>query len=195
MTKARTKAARRRRDKSAGITMPGGAVAPQPRGKGRTPQEDARKPVLAARERHGVKPEDSTHTMAGCEVGRCILALRADASLWQTWRHMLAVHWNYARLYLGTTGQPRIGALQHVADKLETDQSLSIDPRTHAERVEAAKRAQEAFRAATAGLPTPLHRWALRDALTQREGICWANGAPTGQGRLVVQALGLIAGR
>ena len=107
MTRATSVAERRRRRKKrqTGITLPGGAKAPQ-RATGRDRrhtnqrEEDPMQTAIQARMRHtGLTAGRARHEMAGCAVGRRLLVDHiADAGeLWEAVRHMRSVCITYDR--------------------------------------------------------------------------------------------------
>jgi hypothetical protein len=166
------------------------------------PQEDPRKTALQARCRDLGKPDTSeardaaNEPMLGTEAGRCIVALQPQdrAALWDIWQAVCAARNCYRTRILGQTGQPKGASIAFVPDKLETDQSMSVDLRTAEERDMAAKRGDLYWAGLIAKLPTPNHRWSLQPALDETEGALWRDAAPTSRGRLAVAALVLIMG-
>lgn len=199
MTKAKTKAQRRRRPKHAGMTMPMGEVAaPRTTQGSRKPPEDAARAALEARCRaFGVSPTpDAMKALSappmGCDVGRCIVAIiGADwRPLWDTWQALSAARANYAMRILGTTANPQGSAIAMQSDALQADPGLTVDLRTADERDAAAIRADAYWTDLLTRLPTPMHRWCLRQGLG--EGELWRAGEPTGKGRLAVASLVML---
>jgi hypothetical protein len=100
MTKAATKAQRRRRAKSRTITLPGGESAPVRLGQGDRPDRDPHPQSvgIAARVRKGVQPQDALAPAAGCAVGRRLMAQHpAEApALFAAATHMRRTYHAYA---------------------------------------------------------------------------------------------------
>lgn len=201
ITKARTKA-QRKRAKRRTISLPGGETATQRPGQGdRKPQEDARAVALAARIRvHGIAKDDATSPLCTDGVDRCILALTRSqerADITQAWLRLITAQHNYRTRILGQTGYPKGAAIAMLSDAMQTDTGHSIDIRTADERDAAAKRAWAACQAAIAALPAPHLIWAIRNALTGgmdgQGGEVWRNGQPTARGVVLVQALQHLA--
>lgn len=196
-----SRAARRRRK----ITLAGGETAPNPaRGKDRRgtypreTAEDTQKTALEARVRvFGAtgSREDILAPRAASQVGYCVtaLALRDDIpAVWQAWQSISTARRNYRTRILGVTGDAKCANIGMIPERMETDQSATIDVRSADERDQAAKRAWADWQARIAALPTPQMRWAIRAALD--DGInpmAWTfwDGAPTAQGVVLVAAL------
>lgn len=197
MTKARTKAARRRR-----ITMPGGASVPQPATQGRRtdlrrePPADA--VALAARARlTGCTVEEARDVMASEDVGRCIRALcptpEERRDLLGIWQGISAAWANYAARCLSITPTPQSAALPMLPEPMQTDQSLRIDPRTADEKDAAARRVWDEWRTAFNRLPIA-QAIAIASASRGDGPTLWHPGAraATRHGVTVVHALAAL---
>jgi hypothetical protein len=192
-----SKAARRRRAKHSGMTLPGGEVAaPTGPQRGRPPKEDPMATVIAARMRRSgiTDPAEARQPICGTDMGLCIRALATGqdrADLENAWAALSAAHRNFRMLVIGQTGDPQGAAIPMIPEPMETDQSLRVDLRSHEARVEAAKRLWEAWSAKIRGLTTPSAQWAIRGALMGflGDGKLWRDQTPTTEGRLAVIAL------
>lgn len=200
MTKAKSKAAKRRLKRQ--ITLAGGGVVPQPVTSGRRvdlePQPPADLVALQARARlTGCSVEDARDILASEDMGRCIRALRADAQqrrdLLQEWQGLLTSWWNYARLCLSMTPSPQSSALPMLPEQMQTDPSLRVDLRTPDERAEAARNSWFARLGALMALPIE-ERHALRGHLQGYGGNLWDadNRTPTRAGCLAVKGLAMM---
>ena len=192
-----SKAARRRRAKHSGMTLPGGEVAaPTGPQRGRPPKEDPMATVIAARMRRSgiTDPAEARQPICGSDMGLCIRALSSGqdrADLENAWAALSAAHRNFRMLVIGQTGDPQGAAIPMLPEPMETDQSLRVDLRSHEARVEAAKRVWDAWSAKIRGLTTPNAQWAIRGALMGflGAGKLWRDQAPTTEGRVAVIAL------
>jgi hypothetical protein len=160
MTKARTKAERRRAKRR--ITLAGGESVAQPAGQGRRvdlePKEPADAIALAARARlTGCTVEAARDVLAADDVGRCIMAMRPGAedrrALLSVWQGISAAWSNYCARVLSLTPTPQAASLPMLPEPMQTDQSLRVDLRTHDERDEAARRVWAEWRASFNALP------------------------------------------
>ena len=201
-TKARTKAARRRKSK---ISLANGDTAnSRPTGRDRRhtnqPAEDARTVALAARVRvHGIAADAATSPLCTDAVDRCIMALAKDqAAVAQTWRAIITAQHNFRTRILGQTGYPKGAAIAMVPDRMEADTGHTIDIRTADEKDAAAKRAWALWESAIKALPVPQYIWAIRNALNGgmdgEGGDVWRDGQPTARGRVLVDALVAVGG-
>ena len=199
MTKARTKAQRRRK----GITLPGGKRIPQPATQGRRvdlePQEPADLIALATRARlTGCTVEEARDVLASEDMGRCIMALVTDAQrrrdLLGVWQALNAAWANYAARCLSITPTPQAAALPMLPDPMQTDQSLRIDIRTSEERDEAARRVWFEWIDLLMHRLTAPQRHALRGSLQGYGAEVWNPDArkPTKAGHLAVDALAAL---
>jgi hypothetical protein len=193
---------RRRKKKPKTITLPMGVAAPAPVTQGqRPPKEDPMQTVTAARiRRTGIlDPAEARQPICGDDMGLCIRALSTGddrATLVNAWAALSAAHRNYRMLIIGQTGNPQGAAIPMIADPMETDPSLRVDLRDHNTRVEAARRAWEAWNGKIRSLPTPNLKWAISGALTgfMGDGALWRDQEPTTTGKAAVQALRMVAG-
>jgi hypothetical protein len=196
-----SKAERKRRKR---ISLPGGEQIDQrPTGRDRTHtnhKEDPMRTVIHARiRRTGIlDPKEAQQPICGDDLSLCIRALTTGderALLVNTWAAISACHRNYRLLILGQTGTPQGAAIPMIPEPMETDPSLRVDLRTQEQRVEAAKRAWEAWEAKMAALPVPNLRWALGGAISgfMGDGALWRDQAPTVTGKAAVQALRMVA--
>lgn len=191
-----SKAERKRRKR---ITLPLGQTAPAPPGPGRPPKEDPMQTVIHARQRRAGISEaaEARQPLCGTDMGLCIRALTTGddrAALVNTWAAISASHRNYRLLIIGQSGTPQGAAIPMIPEPMETDPSLRVDLRDHNARVEAAKRAWEAWDGKIRSLPTPNHRWALLGALRGfigEDGL-WRDQQPTATGKVAVQALRIV---
>lgn len=152
--------------------------------------------VTAARIRHSgiADPKEAIQPLCGDHMGLCVRALSVGedrTALANAWAALSAAHRNWRMLYVGQTGNPQGAAIAMVPDPMETDPSLRIDLRSQEARVEAAKRAWEAWEGKIRGLGAPNARWALLGALRGflGDGALWKDQAPTMTGRVAVAAL------
>lgn len=201
MTKARSKAKRRRMSK--GITLPGGKAVPQrPSGRDRRhtnqPQEPADAVALASRARlTGCSVEDARDVLAGEDLGRCIRYMRPSAQerrdLLAIWQGLCAAWHNFARRCLSLPTAAQGAALPMLPDPMQTDQSLRVDLRTADERDDAARRVWYEWLEMLMDLPVG-QRHALRGHLQGYGAEVWNPGArqPTRAGALAVAALAAL---
>lgn len=195
-----SKAQRRKRK----ITLPGGQEIDQrPIGRDRShtnQPEDPRKTALQARCRKSgiTAPEEAARALLGTEMGLCINATsKGDelADLTEAWQAISASFRNYRLLVIGQTGDPQGAAIGMVPDRMETDQSLRVDLRTHDERVAAAKASWAGWQAKIKALPFGV-RGILEGVIHGfvGEAVLWRDQAPTEKGRLAVEALRRVKG-
>jgi hypothetical protein len=199
MTKARTRAQRRRSKAAKPISLPGGETVPQrpahPRDRRHTAPEtaeDALRTAVVARIRHGAPKEQALAPMSGDHVGLCIMALveRRDwEHVWQTWCAVTAARRNFRLRIIGSTGEPQNAAIAMMPEAMQTDPSAKVDTREPDEKDRDAARAWASWKAAIKALPAPQMAWAVRDAIDGFGPPLWRDGAPTSKGRAVVQAL------
>ena len=201
-----SKAAKRRarRRKAAVISLPGQEpVQQRPAGRDRThtnqPSEDPRKQALDARCRYaGVTANRDgrravSDPLCGHDVGLCIRNIikgrDAQARLWDCWQAMTAVRRLWRMRYLGVTGDPQGSAIAMLPDVLQTDQGLTVDLRTPADRDRAAKRAEAYWYGRVESIPSLTDRMALRSAIDGFGPALWRDQSPTRFGAQVVRAL------
>ena len=197
MTKAKTKAARRRKTR---ISLPGGGSVPTPRKglprlHGGKP-DDSPPPIYEARRRKS--DADAQDPLHESDMGRCILFLASGddlRSLRDAWGAMSAARANYCTRIIGQTGNPKAAAIAMLPEATETDPSLRVDLRTAEQRDEDARRHWAEWQARMDRLPTPQHKWAIRAAITGfvGEGRLWNERLPTPTGIVAVAALRMIA--
>ena len=201
-----SKAAKRKARRNRMITLPGAqAVEGRPTGRDRpNPRqpEDARLTALHARCRQlgtGTTKEAllaASEPMMGHDVGRCIAhrhpspEVRAD--LWQVWQDMSAARRNWRMRNTGHTGDPQSAAVSLIHDDMQTDQGLTVDLRSPAERDAGAKRAEAYWREQVEAIEAPNWRMALRSAIDGFGKPLWRDGAPTVSGICAVNALEAI---
>ena len=166
--------------------------------------EDAMATALQARNR--VRRVDDTPeqrmaskaALMGSGVGMCIDAIHdgvdARRNLWGIWQAVCAAKWNYRTRILGTTGTAKGAAIGFIPERMETNQSATVDTRTADEKDAAAIKADAYWRGLYDKLPTPAHKWALRPAMDEVEGALWRDGKPTQTGRTAVAALVILLG-
>lgn len=198
MTKARTKAARRR---SKRISLPGGSTVPQPATQGR--RADLQEPpadaiALFARARlTGCSVEEARDQLAGTDMGRCIMAMRPSAhdrrDLLNVWQGISAAWWNYATRCLGLRPSAQSSSLPMLPEPMQTDPSLRVDLRTPDERDIAARDSWCAWLSDLMRLPAD-QRHALRGHLQGYGAEVWNPGTrqPTRSGALAVAALAAL---
>ena len=195
-----SKAARRRRRKSHGISIPGG-TAPQPVTRGRKPVEDARAVAMAARTRvfawhRSLGPAPDPHEpLSGTQGGLCLLSEgEGGKALVAVWEALSASRRAYSIRVIGATGNPQCAAAPMLADVLEVDPSLRVDLRDPVERDRAAKALWLSWEDRIARLPAPQMKWAIRaalgDSINPEAARLWGlDGLPTPMGRAFILAL------
>lgn len=197
MTKARTKA-KRRRVRANTITLPDAPSVPQRATQGRRTDREAQPAdtlALATRARlTGCSVEEARDTLAGSDMGRCIRAMRPSAQerrdLLGTWQALSAAKRNHDLRIIGINPSPQSAALAMLPEAMQTDTGHSVDLRTAQERDEAARRVWQSWRDAMAALG-PHHRAALEAQLDGYPAAIWDADAlqPTRTGALCVMAL------
>lgn len=197
MTKARTKAARRRKPR---ITLAGGESVATPR-KGlprlhAQTHDDSPPPIYAARRR--LCDADAADVLHESDMGRCILALATGDDLRElrdAWGALCAARANFRTRIVGQTGNPQGAAIAMMSEPTETDPSLRVDLRTAEQRDADARRVWDEWDARICALPTPQHKRAIRGALDgfTGEGRLWRDKLPTPTGLAAVAALRLLA--
>lgn len=166
------------------------------RPKGPGTAEDPRKPVLAARARHrGLAPDrqtmlQQTAVHLGDDVGRCIehQASEEAPELYAVWSRFCAAEENYNRRILGQTGKPKGMKIEMMPERIETDQSHTIDTRTEEERDDAAKKAHQTWNGYVKDIASLEYQSILHQA---RSGHvqCWAGTSPLARGMVLVSAI------
>ena len=202
LTKGTSKAQRRKKSRRA-IALPNGESAPNRDNQGgRPPQEAPNLVVLRARvQRYGLTGPDAMERaklpIFDTDVGACIdkIAVGDVNAIDGVWKHIFASRANYRARIIGQTGNPQSSAIAYVSEPMQTDTGHTIDTRTPEERDIAASRSWDHWKAAINALPAPQFKWAIRSAL----GDClngaevWRDRQPTTTGRIVVQALVILA--
>ena len=189
-----SKAARRARKRK--ITLAGGVQVEQPATQGRrTDMDEPQRTAMAARQRlTGKDGQDALDPALCTDLGKCIVHLvegQERRDLLDVWGAISAAHRNFRLLYIGQTGDPQGANIGMVPERLETDQSLRVDLRSHDERVAAAKSSWSTWEAKIKALPIPQMIWAVRGALDgfMGEASLWKDRSPTSQGRMAVEAV------
>jgi hypothetical protein len=196
MTKAATRAQRRRRGKT--IRLSGGQSA-QPRAtQGRRTDLDPdpvdRVALTARARRTGCTVEDARDILAGDDMGRCIRAMRPGnedrRALLTVWQGISAAWHNYAARCLSLPTGAQGVSIPMLPEPMQTDPSLRVDLRTADERDEAARRVWFDRLEAIMTLP-PDQRHALRGHLHGYGAALWCTDTirPTRHGALAVAAL------
>lgn len=199
-----SKAERKRRKKAAQANNLGIGLAEipkrQPNGQARDRAEmptDPRKTGLEARCRlMGVDATSAnmkalTGQHMATPIGQVMERLCADDEiqrLWSTWQGFCAAERTYRVRYLGQTGAPKGAAIAMVPDRIETDQSHSVDLRDSDERDRDAVSAWMQWRGWLMHLSADDQR-RIHDAETGAGGALWADAGPTGLGIVTLQSL------
>jgi hypothetical protein len=198
LTKAKTKAQRRRRRE---ITLACGDTAPQRATQGRRNDlhsEPADKLALTVRARlTGCTVEEARDTIAASDMGRCIRAMIASRQerhdLFTRFQNIEAAWRNYAARCLSLTPSPQGATITMLPDNMQTDQNCRVDIRSPDERDEAARRVWFAYLEAMMTLAAD-QRHALRGHLQDYAAPVWDADSlqPTRTGALAVKALGKL---
>lgn len=197
MTKAATKAERRRRKRQ--ITLAGGETRVRPATRGPRPAEPPADAVaLAVRARRtGCTVEDARDVLAADDMGRCIRAMRSGIedrrALLTVWQGISASWANYAARVLGKAATPQAASLPMLPEPMETDPSLRVDLRTADERDEAAIRSWDSWRDAFNALPVA-ESLAITGAVYNTGAVLWDADKlqPTRHGAMAVKALAML---
>lgn len=200
MTKAATKAERRRRKRQ--ITLAGGRTVPQPATQGRRVDIEPQQPVdvvaLTARARlTGCTVEEARDVLAGEDIGRCIRGMRPGTedrrALLAVWQGISASWANYSMRILARSPTPQAASITMFREAMETDPSLRVDLRTAAEKDEAAIRSWQGWREAFNALPVA-ESLAITGAVYNTGAALWDADAhrPTRHGALAVKALAAL---
>lgn len=196
MTKARSKAARRRRANV--ISLPGGqAIAERPV-QGRRVDletEPADRVALTYRAKiTGCTVEDARDVLAGSDMGRCIRHIYARADdrrdLLSVWQGISAAWENYLTRYVGITPTAQSSSLPMLPEPMQTDPSLRVDLRTPTEKDAAALRVWQTW--CTAFNRLSVEQSLIITAAAEHKGPRLWNAddhLPTKHGRLAVYAL------
>jgi hypothetical protein len=198
MTKARTKAARRRRANL--ISLPGGgAVASRPIGRERhhtqQPEPPADLVALTVRARlTGCTVEEARDILASEPIGRCIRYMRPGLQdrrdLMDVYMSISAAWTNVIERVFGLKVSAQSASLPMLPEPMQTDPSLRVDLRTADERNAAARRVWSEWSAAFRKLP-PDASATLTASIEDRGLHLWDSDAhrPTAKGALAVKAL------
>jgi len=195
-----SKAARKRAKKSRSISLAGGEVIEMRAGQGKRTdlEQSGPPPILAARK--ALCTVDPTSPLNESDMGRCILALsKGDdrATLTEAWAAISASRRNFKTRIIGQTGDPKCATTPMMPEAMQTDQSLRVDLRTQDQKDRAATVSWEDWQHRIEALPMPQLKWALRGALDGflGDGVLWRDQAPTGQGKMAVHALRVVAAK
>ena len=202
MTKGTSKAQRRKKARRA-VSLANGESAPNRDNLGGRPvQEDAANVMLRARcNRYGITGKDAMQRakspIFGSDVGACIERFIGPAlgDVFYAWDGISRSHANYKTRIIGQTGNPQSSAIAYVSEPMQSDTGHTIDTRSPEERDIAAIRSWDHWEAAINMLPAPQFKWAIRSALGGGFGgvEVWRDKQPTTTGRVVVQALAMLA--
>jgi hypothetical protein len=203
-----SKTQRRKFRKAAKIGQPDFALAGiehrQPSGRVRNRDDgakDPRKTALEARcRRFGMATTAANmKALAGQHIGAHVgLVMEREckeaeiARLWAVWQGFCAAERTYRIRYIGQTGTPKGAAIAMVPDRMETDQSHSVDLRDSDQRDRDAVSAWMAWRGHLMHLSAYDQRL-IHDAETEAGGALWANAGPTGRGVATLLALRRLA--
>lgn len=202
MTKARTKAAKRRAKGRAGkISLAKSQPVERSTVPGRNSRaEDPR--LVAARARcaaAGIPDTADGRTAAldpiyGSDMGRCIAAIVSDAKdradRASTWNSICQARERYLSLIIGVVPRPASAIIPMLPDRVETNDHHTIDTRTEDERIEDARRAWQYWLQLMSELPPGQGDAVLREV--------WGSGpplwnrdskSPTPRGRFAVEAI------
>jgi len=197
MTKARSKAARRRRANV--ISLPGGeqinsAPVHSPRA-GRSAEPPADAVALAHRAKFtGCSVEEARDVLAASDIGRCIRYMRPGAQdrrdLLTIWQGLSAAKQNWQQRITSSNPNPQAAAIAMLPEPMQTDTGHSVDLRTAEERDNAANRVWYHWMALLMELP-PGERHALRGHLDGYADTIWCadTHTPTHTGALAVKGL------
>lgn len=204
MTTAYSKGAKRRA-KQARKDMPGLEPIPKKQPNGRTRRQqgegDPRKAALDARcDRYGLERNVKNRravsgAYSGSDAGRCIAYRRADhaaSNLWSVWQGYCQANETYRARYIGVSESPKGASIDMAPERMETDQSHSVDPRSQEEKDRDAVSAYMRWE----GLLMQLDRHqmtAIKAARTIDEGVLWMNSAPTLRGQTFISAISRLA--
>jgi hypothetical protein len=200
MTKARTKAARRKRSNK--ISLPGGAsVQSKPTAGHRSDIEATPADAIAIAARAkitGCTVEEARDVLAGEDMGRCIRYVtmhlkqknQVRRDMLTVWQGLVASWHNYKARYLSLPPGPQTIALLMQAERIETNQSPRVDIRSAAERAEAARASWLGWDADLKKL-RPIYASALRGHLQDYGAAVWnpITQQPTKAGHLAAEAV------
>nr|WP_309504306.1 hypothetical protein [uncultured Roseovarius sp.] len=200
MGRAYTKGAKLRA-KKAKQGLPELAEVPKKQPNGRTRRTsdagDPRKTVLDARcAIHGKTPSLKNRKAlsgpySGSDVGRCLAFRRNhdDAMrLWAVWQGYCQAHRTYRLRYVGQSEDPKGASIAMARERMETDQSHSVDLREPEQRDRDAVSNWMRWE----GYLMRLDRQqmaAIKAARAVQEGVLWSDAAPTVAGRYLADAI------
>ena len=160
-------------------------------------EHDPRKTALDARCRiFGVEPsranrEALTGQHSGSQIGlvieRCGLSNEIPA-LWRTWQGFCMAMRTYRLRYIGQSGTAKGASIAMVPDRMETDQSHSVDLRSIEERDRDAVSGYMRWHGYLMHLSAYDQR-ILHDLEQDRDEAIWRRGKPTGRGMDTLEAL------
>lgn len=201
MSKAYTRAAKRR----AKAAMPELVPVPKREGTGRQqrPQSagDQRKTVLDARcKLHGVDATSANRkalsaAYSGSDAGRCLAYGRSHQQamrLWDVWQGYCQAHRTYRTRYIGQSEDPQGASIGAAPERMETDQSHSVDLRDQDERDRDAVSTWMKWQGDLMRIERH-HMAAINAARTAPEGDLWSEATPTIRGYAFVQAVVALA--
>lgn len=174
--------------------------AQQPRnreGRFERPAEDPQREALNSRCRRFGVPANAHNreTMRtpwmGCDLGFVIHARckeREAARLWDVFSRWSRAEATYRIRYLGQGEQPAGAALQMIPDRMETDQSATVDVRTPEERDRDAVTVWMRWQGFLGHLSSDA-RTALHGARREDGRELWGGGEPTSAGLAALDAL------
>jgi len=205
MTKAYSKAAKRR----AKAEMPVLAASPK-RGKDKCFIERTRqqpqdktpdKAALEARcKMQGIRADADNRTAmrapyAGSDQGRCIAHGKTHDQamrVWQVWQGYGQANLTYQSRYIGQSENPKGATLAMAPDRMETDQSHSVDLRDQDERDRDAVSNYMRWEGLMMKIDRK-HMAAIKAARTVPEGVLWSDTAPTLAGYRFAEAIQALA--
>ncbi len=178
--------------------------AEQPRnreGRFSRPAEDPRREALNSRcIRFGLAPNARNREIVKspwmcCDIGFVIEASCGDreaARLWDVFARWVRAEATYRARYLGQGEQPAGAALQMIPDRIETDQSATVDVRTSDERDRDAVNAWMRWQGHLGHLPAAM-RVLLHGARREDGAALWHDKGPTHVGLAALGALRRLA--
>lgn len=200
-----SKAAKRR----AKADMPGLAPVTKKQPNGRTRRandaSDPRKTALDARcALHGVVATRSNRSAlsasySGSDAGRCIAFGKTHQQamrLWEVWQGYCQASLTYRTRYIGQSEDPKGMSIALARERMETDQSHSVDLRDDAQRDRDAVSGYMMWEGRLMRLDRR-HMAAINAARTAPEGVMWAEAAPTSRGcafTAAITALAVVSG-
>ena len=128
--------------------------------------------------------------MSGSGIGRCIDALcgKDAPQVWSTWQAYCQAVRTYRLRYFGQTGDPKGATITMEPERIETDQSHSVDLRDQDQRDRDAVRIWMQWHGRLGHLGKEA-RNAIADALTSDDEGMWDEAKPTKRGHAAVEGL------